>query len=237
MAGLAGAVYKDTFHVHLFIEEMLSSLAHRSLKGRGEISQDLYTHKNVRLGVVGGSVYSDPRKDLALVLDGEIYNKEEIARELSPKGLYPESSLELIADSYLAFGEEAFHRFDGDFAFSLYDRKRGQVYLVRDRVGVKPLYWFSGREPLLFASELKALLSTGVVPLTPADDALAAYFSLGYIPQDMTPIRGVSKLLPGHFLKYHLEKGITIHPYWSYSSELLPWFQTAKKRSLPKERV
>ena len=83
---------------------------------------------------------------------------------------------------------------------------------------MKPLYWYQDPHSFIFGSQLKALLATGMIPQTPSQDAIASYLFFGYTPQDMTPIKNVNKLLPGHYLQLNRDKSVFIQPFWSYSS-------------------
>jgi len=205
------------------MDPLLETLTHRGLLAAEEQIRDAYTYKNVSMGVAGGRVATNPTQTVTAVIDGNIYNYVELERELSSHGYVLSTSdhAELIVYAYDAFGENFPEKLDGDVAAALFDRNLETLYLVRDRVGVKPLYWIYDHNMFLFASELKSLLATKVVPQTPAKDSLAVYLALGYIPQDMTPIENVNKLLPANVLKLSLRKGLTIHPYWSYSEKFL----------------
>lgn len=208
MDGIGGIVFSDVFQMSNFIEPMLNTMAHR-----GRAFRDICTLKNVQLGVCGGKFLSNPAQTLFAALDGTLFNTAELQKELSIE----DPSQTLIA-AYEKWGTDCFSRLKGDFAIALYDQKAETLYLVRDRIGKKPLYWYHDEHHFVFASELKALLATGIVPQTLARDAIASYLYFGYIPQDMSPIKGVNKLLPAHYLELDASGTKHIHPYWSYSS-------------------
>lgn len=215
MSGIAGIIYPDVFQLNHLLEPMLKALSHR-----GSGVRDTLIYKNVHLGSCGTKIIFNQKKNIALALDGNIHNRHELQRALKKEGYYfeSESSVDVIIYAYQAWGEEFLERIDGDYAFVLLDYQKELLYLVRDRIGIKPLYWYHDQHNFLFASELKGLLATGVIPQTPALDACAAYLTMGFIPQDMTPIQSINKLLPGHFLRFSLKESKTIHPYWSYST-------------------
>ncbi len=214
--GIAGAVYPDVFQVKPLIHPMLEALAYRNPKG-----SDLYSFKNVQIGMRGGKIAAPAKKQIFVALDGTLDNPEELRQEigrLDSSFHLPISDGELIARAYAAFGTACLERLNGAFAFALYDQAQEILLLARDRIGKKPLYWSDGSHGFFFASELKALLVTGCIAQTPALEALASYLYFGYIPQDLTPIQNVNRLLPGHFLLLKRTRTLMINPYWSYSS-------------------
>jgi len=223
MTGIAGVIYPNVFYSQSFMDPLLNSLSHRGVAPSEELIRDAYTYKNVTFGITGGRVFANPTQTIAAILDGHIYNYYEILRELTSLGyeLSTDQPAELLVYAYDAWGENFAEKLDGDFTAALFDRNDETLYLFRDRTGVKPLYWYYEQNMFLFASELKSLLATKFVPQTPAKDSIAIYLALGYIPQDMTPIENVNKLLPANVLKFSLEKGLSIHSYWSFSDKFL----------------
>ena len=202
------------------MDEMLEALAHRGPGVESELTRDVYTHKTVRIGTSGGTLSTTPNRELIAVMDGAIYNFKEIQLKLQKKGRHinMDQPGELLLQAFEVYGENFAEMVDGDFTLCIFDRTQSELYLYRDRVGVKPLYWYSDGRYFLFSSALKSLLATRMVSQKLSYEAAAAYLTLGYIPQDMTPIQNVSKLLPGHFLKYSFNKGVTIHGYWSFGN-------------------
>ncbi len=130
-----------------------------------------------------------------------------------------ETPSDILVQAYEHWDLEFLNKLEGDFALVLIDQLRGWILLARDRIGKKPLYWYQDNNYFIFSSEIKSILATGIVPQTPAEDAISAYLYFGYLPQDMTPIKDVSKILPAHYLHYKMGGGKTIQPYWSYSSQ------------------
>lgn len=215
MSGIAGILYPDVFQINHLTALILKAQSHR-----GSYS-DIYTYKNLELGVCGCKIASDSKKNIYAAIDGNIFNLSQLRKDLEKIGYVftdQEESAEALVFAYDAWGEEFLTRLDGEFALFLFDRQQEWVYIARDRIGNKPLYWYQEGYNFIFASELKGILATGMVPQTPALDGFAAYLTLGYFPQDMTPIQKVNKLLPGHFLRFSLHSSKLIHPYWSYSS-------------------
>lgn len=211
MEGIAGIVYPDVFQMNERLNPML-----RILKHRGKDVIDTYTYKNIEVGICGSKLATNDKKTIVIAIDGTVYNTAEIKKELKNKGYHVTGSL-LVA-AYQCWGNEIFTKLTGDFAIMVLDVRKKQILLARDRIGKKPLYWYHDQTHFIFASELKAIMSTGTVPQTPAMDALSSYLYFGYIPQDMSPIEGVSKLLPSYYLVYNFDGSKSIVSYWSYSS-------------------
>lgn len=215
MQGFAGIIYPDVFQTKQLIHPMLEALSYR---GKGE--KEHYTYKNIQIGICGKKLGTTPKKNLLVALDGSLDNADELRRELQQLGpLAPGLKDEdLIAHAYASWSNACVDKFEGDFAFAILDQHQETIFLARDRVGKKPLYWTYAPHHFFFASELKALLATGCVPQTPALDAFACYLNFGYIPQDISPIHEVNRLLPGHFLLLKRQRNLLISPYWSYSA-------------------
>ncbi len=223
MTGIAGILYPDIFHIHKLMDPILDSLSQRGSIVHEEAARDVYSYKDLSLGVSGGLIAANPKKSLIAILDGKIYNYDELSLDLKNAGydLTTTNQSEVLIYAYEAWGEEFAKKINGDFAAAIFDKNKNTLYLYRDRVGVKPLYWFFDQNHFIFGSDIKSLLASDIIPQTPATDSIAFYLALGYIPQDMTPIQNVNKLLPAHYLKFSRETGMSIHPYWSYGEKFL----------------
>ena len=151
-----------------------------------------------------------------LIFNGEIYNFTALRDELSSRWEFrTRSDTEVVLALYELEGIGALDRLEGMFAFAVLDRGRHRLHLVRDRLGKKPLYYTDTRGPLLFASELKALLA-GLDTRPPLDhQALHDYLTLRYVPSPATPWQGIAKLAPGHRLEVDLVDGSRrLHEWW-----------------------
>jgi asparagine synthase (glutamine-hydrolysing) len=150
-----------------------------------------------------------------LTYNGEIYNHRDIRRELVEKGhrYHSETDSETIIHAFEEWGERAIDRFRGMFAFGLWDRQARKMWLVRDRLGVKPLYYAVVGRTLVFASEIKVILESGLVSARLDPAALPEYLTFGYVSGERTMFAGVRKLLPGTYLTW--ERGdVRTHQYW-----------------------
>jgi asparagine synthase (glutamine-hydrolysing) len=145
--------------------------------------------------------------DLSLVYNGEVYNFQELRTELQRAGHVFRSTgdAEVILKAYQAWGPALLERLNGMFAFALYDARKRVVFMARDRAGEKPLYYSQRPDALLFASELKSLLSVpGFVPVLDLQ-SLHYYLAFGFVPGELCILQNVRKLPPAHALLYHLD--------------------------------
>src|SRR3989441_4646809 len=150
-----------------------------------------------------------------IVFNGEIYNHAEIRHDLEARGhrYKTRSDTETIVHAYEEWGDECIHRFRGMFAFALWDAPKQRLLLVRDRLGIKPLYWTRVGDLLLFGSEIKALLASDLITPQANREVLSEVLSTRYTSATDTMFRGIHKLLPGHLLVYE-RGGITTRQYW-----------------------
>jgi asparagine synthase (glutamine-hydrolysing) len=215
MPRIAGIIYPNAFQVTEMIGEMHTSFPSR-------VSFEYFHHKNLELGGWDAIIATNEARDVRALLDGEIYNRKELTDELKKLGykFNTESDSELIVHAYDAWGEEFLQFLNGPFALAVFDEKKEFLLLARDRVGQKSLFWTAQGDYWLFSTELKGLISTGIVPQTPSNEAFASFLYFGFIPQDLAAIQGVNKLLPCHFLKVDLKRQSVIGQYWSLSTLL-----------------
>jgi asparagine synthase (glutamine-hydrolysing) len=165
-----------------------------------------------------------------IVFNGEIYNFAEIRRELEPLGhrFVSHSDTEVVLAAYAEWGEASVQRLRGMFAFAIYDRDAHDardtvLFLARDRFGIKPLYFTVRDSTLLFASELKALLASGLVPRRLDLETLWFYLSLGSVPQPRTALAGVEMLGAGHAMKVRRNLSVETTRYWDLSEAAEAW--------------
>jgi asparagine synthase (glutamine-hydrolysing) len=155
---------------------------------------------------------------LCITFNGEIYNYRLLRGELEGLGhtFRSASDTEVILEAYREWGDDCVTRLNGMFAFGLYDRERRRLFLARDRAGEKPLYYRRDPSGLVFASELKALMTDPAFPREVDREALESYVTFGYVPGDLCILRGVRKLPPAHAMSYDVETGVLqVRRYWS----------------------
>jgi len=205
MCGIAGFVAPRDQGSREVLERMTRALAHRGPDAEGyQIDAEQGVHLgHRRLSIVdlsgGAQPMSSQDGELTIVFNGEIYNHAELRAELQAKGhsfQTDHSDTEVLLEGYRAWGEGMLDRLNGMFAFALYDIRRSQLFLARDRFGKKPLYWFQREGIFAFASELTALLHHPAAPRNESTLALKKYFAYGYIPAPLSAIDGIFKL-PG----------------------------------------
>ena len=161
-------------------------------------------------------MYSDD-ESVVIILNGEIYNFKEIREELRAAGhsFHSDSDTEVVLKAYQQYGIGSVSKFIGMFAYSIYDRKKQELYLLRDRVGVKPLYYFNKNGYLLFGSELKALCAYPGFVKEINSQAVTLFFKYGYIRAPHTIFKDTYKIQPGHYIKIDLvRKNVEQHKYW-----------------------
>ncbi len=154
---------------------------------------------------------------LTIIFNGEVYNYAEIRKELEVLGysFKSGSDTEVILKSYAQWGTDCVSRFIGMYAIAIYDEKKSQVVIFRDRAGVKPLFWYFNNDLFLFGSELKSFYQHPEFQKNINFSALSHYFQRGYISAPYTIFENTHKLLPGHFLVINLQaKTVTQKKYW-----------------------
>src|SRR3954468_8659920 len=172
-----------------------------------------------RLSIVdlssGQQPLSNEDGSIWVTFNGEIYNHADVRRELESHGhtYRTKSDTETIVHAYEQWGEECVHRFRGMFAFAIWDAPRRRLLLVRDRLGIKPVYWTRTSDALLFGSEIKAILASGLIEPRANPTVLPEVLSNRYTSGTETMFEGIHKLLPGHVLVFEAGQ-ITTRQYW-----------------------
>lgn len=155
-----------------------------------------------------------------LVFNGEIYNYQEIKKELENKNykFHTSSDTEVLLNSFIEYGIDCIQQFIGMFAFAIYDKNKDETYIVRDRLGVKPLYFYQDDEKFIFSSEVKSILNLSDMKRELNINAVSSYMSFRYPILNDTFFKGVSSLAPAHYLKIQGNKINTVE-YWNVSSK------------------
>lgn len=186
---------------------MAHELAHRGPDGVGLYRDGAFGMINTRLAVIdlagGDQPLSDETGRFWVVQNGEIYNAPELREELAARGrrFATHSDTEVLVQAYAEWGAEALHRLNGPFAFAVWDRREQELFLARDRLGVRPLFLADVGSKLLFASEAKALLRAPGVPGTLDPLGLVEALTLWSVGPDRSAFRGIRELPPGHALR------------------------------------
>ena len=226
MCGIAGAVWNDASKAvePPTLQRMTDVLRHRGPDGEGTYFSDLQTQVGVALGhrrlaiidVAGGKQpLSNEDGSVWVVFNGEIYNFHELRNRLEGAGhcFRTQSDTEVLVHLYEDEGPEFLTHLNGMFALAIWDARRRQLLLARDRLGKKPLVYRHEQGRLLFASELKSLLEVPNVPREIDPQALDDYLTYQYVPHPRTIFRGIAKLSPGYYALWHDDR-LDVRPYW-----------------------
>ena len=221
MCGIAGIVASDTL-----VEDDLPAglrmrdvLTHRGPDGAGLHSDGRALLAHRRLSIVdlsgGHQPLSNEDQTIWVAYNGEIYNHADLRAALQSGGhrYQTRSDTETIVHAYEQWGDECVQRFRGMFAFALWDAPRRRLLLARDRLGVKPLYWARAGHRLLFGSEIKAILASGLIAAEANESVLPELLATRSTAGSETLFRGIFKLLPGHRLIFE-DGGVQIEQYW-----------------------
>src|SRR6266850_371200 len=221
MCGIAGIVAVDRLDQDAPARAlwMRDILTHRGPDEAGLHCDAQAALAHRRLSIVDLSTGQQPLSNedgsVWIVFNGEIYNHADIRVELEAQGhVYrTKSDTETIIHAYEQWGDDCVHRFRGMFAFAIWDAPKRRLLLVRDRLGIKPLYWSRTNDALLFGSEIKAILASDLVEAEANYAVLPEVLSTRYTSGSDTLFRGIHKLLPGHLLVF--ERGeIRTRQYW-----------------------
>lgn len=228
MCGIVGALsYKNGSFIitEPYITKMRETMIHRGPDGYGTwISDDGKVglgHRRlsiIDLSEAATQPMCNADRSLWLTFNGEIYNHAEIRSELIKDGFNQwktdHSDTEVILHAYDRWGIDALHKFRGMFAFGLWDNRKKELYLVRDRIGIKPLYYSIHHGRITFASEIKALLEDPEQQRAVSEEAMYHYLSFLTTPGPQTLFEGIHKLAPGTWLRVTADGEVREHKYW-----------------------
>ena len=208
MCGIAGILRLDERRPddRVALNAMSESLIHRGPDGQGSFIRGPVRLTMRRLSIIdlqgGDQPMTNETGTIHVVFNGEIYNFAELRNTLGRLGhrFRTRSDTEAIVHAYEQWGDDFVDKFNGMFAIALWDEARERLVLARDRAGIKPLYYARANGSLVFASELKALLASGLIDRELDFRAFGQFLSLEYIPAPASIMRGVRKLRPGHLL-------------------------------------
>jgi asparagine synthase (glutamine-hydrolysing) len=225
MCGICGAIQLGGPPRHVLgpgvLERMTAALAHRGPDDRGLHEDEGVAIGARRLSIVdvegGHQPFADERGEIWAVQNGELYNHASVREDLRSRGhgFRSRCDTEILPHLYEEHGPAFPTQLRGMFAIAVYDSRRRRAVLARDRLGIKPLYYARPADSVVFSSELKSLLASGLIEPELDYEAIDAYLSLGYFSGPATPLLGVSKLMPGTVLVVESET-IRTETYWRY---------------------
>ena len=196
-----------------------------AIRHRGPDEEGHHVGPGVALGmrrlsvidVLGGSQpIANERGDVHVVFNGEIYNHHAIRARLAPRHVFrTRSDTEVLVHLYEEMGDAMVDELRGMFAFAIWDDRTRRLTVARDRLGIKPLYYWQTADGVAFASELRSFLALEEFPREIDADAVREYLALGYVPDPSCIFRGVRKLPPAHVLIWSAEEGLSIRRFWT----------------------
>lgn len=221
MCGIAGFVNVHGSRVDPDqLQDMISVLAHRGPDANGLFIDDPVGIAHARLSIIdlsgGAQPMSNAEGTLSIVFNGEIFNYVELRDELIQKGhrFATRSDTEVILYMYQEEGEDCVHRFNGQWAFAVWDSAKQKLFLSRDRIGVRPLYYTQTADAFLFASEIRALLTCPSVRCELDLEALDQIFTFWVTLPPRTAFKGIKELPPGHSMVVQNGR-VRLYEYWS----------------------
>jgi asparagine synthase (glutamine-hydrolysing) len=238
MCGIAGLM---TQNPEARIGAMLKAIEHRgrddegvwtspAINGEGQCVA--FGHRRLSIidtSAAGHQPMFSPDGRLVVILNGEIYNYRELREQLTNKGhsFRTQTDTEVLLAAWAEWGEDCLPRLNGMFAFALWDDKEKVLFLVRDRVGIKPLYYATeGRQdasapsPFVFASEVKSILASGLVKAELDREALHQFLTFLWVPDPNTLFRGIKTVPPGHIVKVR-DHELTVREWWDISFDAI----------------
>jgi asparagine synthase (glutamine-hydrolysing) len=221
MCGICGVLQLDGGPAvdEALLRRMVGALDHRGPDENGGYRDQQVALGHARLSIIdlsgGGQPIANETRDIWVVFNGEIFNYVELQRELEAAGhvFSTKSDTETIVHAYEQWGDACVERFNGQFAFAIWDRPKKRLFMARDRVGIRPLYFAKVGRRLLFGSEIKSVVQDPDLERRIDPVGLAQVFSFWAPVAPRTIMAGVDQLQPGHFMV--VENGnITIKQYW-----------------------
>lgn len=207
------------------VKDATDSMYHRGPDDSGYLVDKNIALGHRRLSIIDLSSGHQPMTNedgnIVIVYNGEIYNFIAIREQLVSKGhiFNTDCDTEVIVHGYEEWGIDCLKKFNGMFSFILFDKVRHLLWIVRDRLGIKPLYYYHDKHVFIAASEVKALLKSGMVQSTINENVLDSYFSVGYVPGPETMFKGIKKVLPGHFLIVQKDT-VKQYEYWDFAEKI-----------------
>jgi asparagine synthase (glutamine-hydrolysing) len=233
MCGIAGIIHRDGEPASAnLIKRMTDIIAHRGPDGEGHYVDGPIALGHRRLAIIdltphGSQPMANENGDVIIVFNGEIYNFQKLRVELEARGhqFHSRTDTEVIVHAYEEWGADCVRRFNGMFAFAIWDKPNQCVFLARDRYGVKPLYWHYSGDTLTFGSEIKAILENPAVKRDVCMPALNEYFSFQNIFSDLTLFEGIRLLPAGYTMTFDMRSSQSpqLRCYWDYPFPREPW--------------
>ena len=223
MCGIAGIISLDNSKIDSTIVDNVK----RSLEHRGpDHSSSKFINKSTclihtRLSIIdlddrSNQPFESLDQRFSLVFNGEIYNYKEIRKNLESKGYKFKTSgdTEVLLQGFIEYGEKVLDKLRGQFAFAVYDNEAKSLFIARDRIGIKPLYYSTYKNWIIFGSEIKAIELSNIISFEPDMESYIAYLRHLCVPADRTGNKNIKKLEPGQYIRFSNNGKIEKTTYW-----------------------
>ena len=247
MCGITGFNWNDK----VLIKKITKQLAHRGPEYQGEYTDNYLSLGHRRLSIIdlsdsGKQPMSNSNKNLQIVFNGEIFNYEELKKDLIKKNykFKSNSDTEVLLNGYSEYGKKILNKINGQFAFAIYDKIKNKLFLSRDQLGINPLYYFWDKKKFIFSSEIKGIIAA-TNKLEINRDQLNNYFIYGHTDSSNSIFKNIYKLSPGSYMEFDLKKNnFKINRYFKFkynynyndskinSNEFLRLFESSVKSRL-----
>lgn len=221
MCGINGIFHFEKSHsVSGELEQMNKVLAHRGPDAEGVFQENEIELGHRRLSIIDVSEMANQPmfshdQNLVLVFNGELYNYLDIKKQLIDYRFKTNGDSEVVLAAFEKWGEHALRLFNGIFSFAIWDKTKKELFIARDRLGVKPLYYFLSNEVFVFSSSVKSILSTNRSNRKMSKSSLIDYLRFQTVHAPDTLVEDISSIMPGHFARVNEEDGFKIKEYWS----------------------
>ncbi|WP_286883323.1 asparagine synthase (glutamine-hydrolyzing) [Aneurinibacillus sp. UBA3580] len=226
MCGFVGLI---NFNQEIADERQISRMRD-IINHRGPDDAGIYLDRNMGLGFrrlsiidleAGHQPMTTADGRYTIVFNGEVYNYIELRKQLSALGIEfrTESDTEVLLHLFAQKGPACLSLLNGMFAFAVWDKEKRELFLARDRLGIKPLYYYADKHKFVFGSEIKAIIADRTIKREPNYQAILDYLSFMYIPDEKTFFKDIYKLMPGHYAVIGETKELQINQYWDVAFE------------------
>lgn len=224
MCGICGFSWND----EKLIKSMVQKINHRGPDASGTKTFPTFSLGNARLSIIdlsvkGNQPMSSKEGKLWIVYNGEVYNFPEIKKELLERGhrFKSHTDTEVVLKSYQEYGPTCLEKFNGMFAFAIWDEEKKELFMARDRIGIKPLYYYIKDGKLIFGSEIKSILEAGCVIKEVNLQSMYYYLGYEFVPAPDTMFKNIYKLRQGHYAVFK-NGSLKIQKYWDlkFKSEI-----------------
>lgn len=197
---------------------------------RGPDAEGIYQSDNIHLGHTRLAIlnpgeesnqpFSSQDGRYTLIFNGEIYNYQEIKNQLTDYNFKTSGDTEVVLAAYMKWGANCLRSFNGMFAFAIWDDQLKELFISRDRLGIKPLYYHQSEKGIIFSSSVRSVLATNEVPREIDPESLVDYLRYQTVHAPKTIVKGIKSLMPGNFMRIN-EEGLQIKSYWSLTDDVV----------------